>query len=763
MRFINSTLSLLFAFCCFTAHAQTINYASLSTRLIDDIEANPEAFHHIYILLEDQVDAYEMHLDFFARNADLQTRNFETLTALQNKAASTQGPILQMLENEYTIAGSVHPYWISNLIFAKVKKENIAQLSNRADIAYIDLNGQLEMTDSVDDELLPAPPTPGGIEPGLAAINAPAMWAMGYTGYGRTAFTSDTGVDPSHPALAYKYRGFYTEPDASWFCYDCDNVNPFDCGDHGTHVTGTIMGLERLTNDTIGVAFNAQWTGAPILCGIGTEDNVAAFQWSANPDGDINTFDDVPDAINNSWHDPSLEDECENVYISVLNSLEAMGVAVVFSAGNAGPDPSTMTNPHNLNMDLVNTFTVAAVNGNNATLPIANFSSRGPSLCDAEGSLLIKPEVAAPGVNVRSCELDGTYGTKSGTSMASPHVVGAILLLKEAFPNLNGTEIKMALYNTCTDLGEPGEDNTFGMGIINVLEAYNYLIDQGHTPIDPTATNDVMLIDAQIGTDFCANYFDGGSIWVENGGVDTLFSFDLKYGEAGNLTTTEVTSMLAQGERMEVAIPGVNLATGEFEMVIEVANPNGEMDDRPLNNVYKKKVSIVERTQVAASVAGLDNTICEGSAAALVADYDGAGVPTYTWYENALQVGDGALFLTPALDETTTYRLETTFAHTTGLLYKDGNDNSIINEFEDKGLVFDALNDFTIKSVKIYSEGFAGLDVAVYDQFEQQIASKLVVVQEAGSHDLLLNFDIPKGNNHRIILRTGVPIYGVNE
>ena len=160
------------------------------------------------------------------------------------------------------------------------------------------------------------------------------MWAMGYTGYGQIAFTNDTGIDPTHPALASRNRNFYVPKNQTWFEIDSinflptGNFEPYDCDDHGTHVTGTILGLDRLENDTIGVAFNAQFIGAPILCGIGTEDNVAAFQWSLDPDGNPATVDDMPDVINNSWRDMGLDTlDCFSVYVPVLEALEVAGIA----------------------------------------------------------------------------------------------------------------------------------------------------------------------------------------------------------------------------------------------------------------------------------------------------------------------------------------------------------------------------------------------------------------------------------------------------
>src|SRR5690606_22491680 len=136
------------------------------------------------------------------------------------------------------------------------------------------------------------------------------------------------------------------------------------------------------------------------------------------------------------------------------------------------------------NFDLVSSFSVGNVS-QSAPFAIAGSSSRGPSQCGGEGSLLIKPEVSAPGINVRSSYLNGSYAQLTGTSMSAPHVSGAVLLLKEAFPFLSGDIILMALYLTAFDLGEPGEDNDYGMGLIDVLAAYNYLIDEGYTPVPP--------------------------------------------------------------------------------------------------------------------------------------------------------------------------------------------------------------------------------------------------------------------------------------
>ena len=180
-----------------------------------------------------------------------------------------------------------------------------------------------------------------------------------------------------------------------------------------------------------------------------------------------------------------------------------------------GPGPATISQPKNINKGLVNSFAVGALNANN--LNIADFSSRGPSRCGGEGSLLIKPEVSAPGVGVRSCIPGNTYAAFNGTSMAAPHVSGAVLLLKEAFPYLSGEAIKLALYFSARDLGEPGEDNVFGMGLIDVDAAFEYLVDQGHVPVDPKVNIDLVLDDVKTLHNPCVEQI-GLEVQVSNAG-----------------------------------------------------------------------------------------------------------------------------------------------------------------------------------------------------------------------------------------------------
>lgn len=758
---------LAFSLLCtpFFLAAQNINPETVSKKLLERLASEPGAMHSVHVVLADRVDLVTLDEQLTAQRALPEQRAETVILALKNKAAETQGLLFSKIKNSPAAnPGTVRSFWVANAIFAEMKTELVAELSRRPDVAWIGLNGKLEM-ESVT--MAPTPPVaaPGGREIGLSVIGAPALWAMGYTGYGQLAFTNDTGVDPDVPAYATKYRGFYAPTSASFFNYDEDvqgqelNTEPFDCGYHGTHVNGTIVGLERLTNDTIGVAFNAQWIGAAILCGLGTEDNVAAFQWSLDPDGNPATADDIPDIINNSWYDPSLDTlDCFSVYIPVSEAMEAAGIAVVYSAGNAGPEVGTITQPHNINLNLVNAFTVGALNGNSASLPIANFSSRGPSHCTtSDSSLLIKPEVSAPGVDVRSCLPDG-YGLLSGTSMASPHVSGAILLLKEAFPYLPGKEFKLALYYTAHDLGQPGEDNTFGMGVINVLDAFNYLVAQGHVPVSPHVANDVLVVDLQLPSVACEEEVSP-ILFVENGGSDTLTSFTIDY-EVGNTSNSIIwTGSLAQKERAKINLPTLSVAEGNYRLRVSLSNPNGVADERPLNDVFEKSVEVLSRLRLDAQAEG-SAMACEGEQVLLRANYDGPGYATVKWYDAQLGgnlVGQGTVFTTPVMLQTDTFFAEAHYVIPAGLVDKNTSPNAIFDE--DEGLVFNAERAFKLKSVKVFAEQTGLRQIQLYDDEGEEIEHAILNVNQVGEFVLNLNWEVPAGNGFRLIRTGGKPLY----
>ena len=344
----------------------------------------------------------------------------------------------------------VTPLWVINGFAITARPEVIKILAQSPAVASV-----------TPDETMYAPSaaaSAAAAEWNVSRVNAPALWDLGVTGQGVVVATLDSGVDVTHADLSGRWRGGTN----SWYDpFGQHTTSPMDRTGHGTQVMGLMVGGDA-GGTSVGVAPGARWIAARIYndAGQGTTSNThLAFQWLLDPDHNPNTAD-APQVVNNSW---TYGSGCNLTFAQDIQTLRAAGILPVFAAGNsASLTSSPANNPGAM-----------AVGSTTSSDTIASYSSRGPSACGEPSNTF--PELTAPGDNVRTTDLYGGYATFSGTSMAAPHVAGALALLLSAYPNLTAAQQENALELGAHDLGTAGPDNTFGYGRLDVLAAYNAL------------------------------------------------------------------------------------------------------------------------------------------------------------------------------------------------------------------------------------------------------------------------------------------------
>jgi subtilisin family serine protease len=403
---------------------------------------------------------------------------------LTTVASRSQAPIRAWLDERGVPYRS---FWIANMLWVRADATTIAGLASRADVRRIDANPRVSLS-------LPPAETagaaPAAIEWGIAQTRADQVWALGYDGSGTVIGGQDTGYAWEHPALIASYRGWdgaTADHDYNW--HDAIHAGGGTCGaeasapcddhSHGTHTMGTMVGDDGGENQ-IGMAPGARWIGCRNMDqGNGTPASYSeCFQFFVAPTDVAGNDPDparAPHVINNSWICTPSEGCSFDTLQTVVDNTRAAGIVVVASAGNSGSDCGTIDAPPAV-YDAA--LTIGATSSSDQ---IASFSSRGPVTID--GSERPKPDLSAPGVNVRSSVPGGGYASFSGTSMAGPHVAGAVALLLDARPDLIGkVEVveellrRSALPRTstqnCGDMPGPEVPNAvYGHGRLDVLEA----------------------------------------------------------------------------------------------------------------------------------------------------------------------------------------------------------------------------------------------------------------------------------------------------
>jgi subtilisin family serine protease len=507
-----------------------------------------------FVVLADQAD--------LSGAASLQTKTEKgryVYDSLLNKSQSTQGPLLQWLRERGLQPQS---FYIVNAILVKGSREIAEALAARPDVARVEGNPLIH-----NDLPQPGPVTqaasqpgvPATIEPGITYTHAPQVWALGFTGQNVVVASADTGQRWTHNALKPHYRGWNgTTADHNYNWHDsihdstgnpCGNDSPFPCDDyfHGTHTTGTAVGDDGMGNQ-IGMAPGAKWIGCRNMdVGAGTPARymecmqffIAPYPVGGNPSQGDPTL--APDVTINSWGCPPSEGCSANTLQAAVETQRDAGIQMVVAAGNSGSACSTVTDPPSL---YAASYTAGALNTGTDT--IAGFSSRGPVTVDGSGR--IKPDITAPGTSTRSATnaTDSSYASYSGTSMATPHIAGAMALLFSARPelkhNISFSRTQMdnaAVFISSTQCGTAGPpNNVYGWGRVDALAA----LGPGCTPgwsAGPSLPS--------VGVRLVGVHFNGNGLFYGMGGrsSDTAgsdFTHPFEYNPGTNAWTTKAAT-----------------------------------------------------------------------------------------------------------------------------------------------------------------------------------------------------------------------------
>ncbi|MBR7794557.1 S8 family serine peptidase [Agaribacter marinus] len=491
------------------------------------------------------------------------------ISELKTTALESQANVKAFLEEQEAKGNieSFKSYHIVNGMAVTATKEIAEKLATFAEVEKILPNEERELYDvTIDKEAGKIESELTNIEWNVDRVGAPSVWEMGFDGTGTVVASIDSGAQWDHPALQEKYRGYNNdtgEVDHTYSFFDAtaDEEEAYDDHGHGTHVTGTMVGSEPDGSNQVGVAPGAKWISAKGLNAAGSGYDtwlIAAAEWMLAPGGDASM---APDVVNNSWGGGPGLDEW---YRDVVIAWRAAEIFPEFSAGNTSlgnpGGPGSVAVPANY----PESFATGATDVNDV---LAGFSLQGPSPYDE-----IKPEISAPGVNIRSSVPGGGYeGGWNGTSMAGPAVSAVVALLKQADASLTVDEIEEILTTTATPLTDDNftevPNNGYGHGLVNAYDAISSLVT-GLGTLEGQVT--------KAGEDTEAPVFEHEGPSESYTGMDLNLSIQVSDNISVNSVNLSYTDQDGETQTVEAERVSGDYKEGEYQVTIPGEQIDGE-------------------------------------------------------------------------------------------------------------------------------------------------------------------------------------------
>lgn len=469
----------------------------------------------VVVLMKAQYDRSQLsrRADFFPTKAERRDFVVNELKAFSEAAQHDLKRTLAEMES-HGMVSSVRSLWSANTLYFEATKTAILDLAERTDIEIITLNTQHQWI-AEGETPKPASDT-RETTPNITKVKADQVWEQGYTGKGVVVAVVDSGVNYNHLDLAdHLWDGGEEFPHHGYDIVNDDN-DPMDDKGHGTHCAGTVLG-DGTAGSLTGMA-----PEATLMCvksirgdGFGGAVNIAGgMEWSVEHGCDL---------ISMSLGMVGAGVADKEILRRTCESILDAGIVALVCAGNEGMnilqmmypipnnvrvpascpppylDPDQMANPGPLSCVVA----VGAVNYNDVA---ADFTSQGPvTWQDTEfgdyaynpGIGLIRPDVCAPGVGIKSLDYENTngYTNMDGTSQATPCVAGIVALMLQKNPELTPAEICRILEETSVKL-TPTKSNVTGVGrvdalaAVNAVEAYDGINEQGlEAEIFPNPSN----------------------------------------------------------------------------------------------------------------------------------------------------------------------------------------------------------------------------------------------------------------------------------